>query len=163
MRYLIAPDKFKGSLSAGEVARAIADGIRSAEPNAEIDLCPLADGGEGTVDALVAATGGRLERRTVTGPLAEMRVDATFGVLGDGKTAIVEMAAASGLALLPVGDRDPMLTTTFGAGELLAAAAQLNVERIIFGLGGSATIDGGIGCCPGDRAAGDPRRGGAGL
>lgn len=146
MRIVIAPDKFKGSLTAPEVAAAIAVGVRRARPGAVVDLCPLADGGEGTVDALVAATGGRIERRRVTGPLAEMKVDAAFGVTGDGRTAVVEMAAASGLALLAPGDRDPMSTTTFGTGELLVAAAKLGVAEIVLGIGGSATIDAGVGC-----------------
>jgi len=121
-------------------------GIRQVRPDAKIDACPMADGGEGTVAALVAATGGRLEVRRVTGPLAEMKVDAMFGVLGDGRTAVVEMAAASGLALLKPEDRNPLNTTTFGTGELLMAAAQLGVQEIILGIGGSATVDGGIGC-----------------
>src|SRR5438105_4690238 len=101
MRVLIAPDKFKGCLDAAGVAAALARGVRQAAPDAELDLCPVADGGEGTVAALVAATGGRVETRRVTGPLPEMKVDAAFGVLGvlgDGRTAVVEMAAASGLA-----------------------------------------------------------------
>jgi glycerate kinase len=145
MRIVIAPDKFKGSCSAPEIAAAIAAGVRAARPDADIDLCPIADGGDGTVAALVAATGGRIERRRVTGPLPEMHVDAAFGVSGDGTCAIVEMAAASGLALLRPQDRDPMATTTFGTGELLVAAANLGVSRIILGIGGSATNDGGIG------------------
>ncbi|MEA2710716.1 MAG: glycerate 2-kinase [Phycisphaerales bacterium] len=142
MKVVIAPDKFKDSLSAEEVSRAIARGLRGAD----VDLCPVADGGEGTVAALVAATGGRFETRTVTGPLPDMRVDATFGILGDGTTAVVEMAAASGLALLPPEDRDPMRTTTYGTGELLLEAAKLGAREIILGIGGSATVDGGIGC-----------------
>lgn len=147
MKIVIAPDKFKGCLSAAEVAGAIAVGLRRADPEVQIDLCPMADGGEGTVAALVAATGGKLITRRVTGPLPEMKVDATFGVLGDGQTAVVEMAAASGLALLPrAEDRDPMSTTSFGTGELLAAAAGLGVKHCILGIGGSATVDGGIGC-----------------
>lgn len=147
MRIVIAPDKFKGSLTAPEAADAIARGVRETFPQAELDLCPLADGGEGTVDALVAATGGRIERRRVTGPLPWMKVEAAFGVLGDGKTAVVEMAAASGLALLTPADRDPLATTTFGTGELLVAAATMpGVEQILLGIGGSATCDAGIGC-----------------
>ena len=98
MKILIAPDKFKGCLSAAEVADAIAAGLRRADARVQIDLCPMADGGEGTVAALVAATGGKLITRRVTGPLADMKVDATFGLLGDGHTAVIEMAAASGLA-----------------------------------------------------------------
>jgi glycerate kinase len=147
MKIVIAPDKFKGCLSAADVAGAIADGVRSVDPNTETDLCPMADGGEGTVAALVAATGGRLITRRVTGPLPEMKVDAIFGILGDGQTAVIEMAAASGLALLPPGDRNPLNTTTFGTGELIAAAVrEQGARRIILGIGGSATTDAGIGC-----------------
>jgi glycerate kinase len=147
MRIVIAPDKLKDSLSAREAADAIAVGIRREIPDAHLDLCPIADGGDGTLDALVAATGGRIERRRVTGPLPEMKVDAPFGVLGDGTTAVVEMAAASGLALLKNEDRNPLNTTTFGTGELLVAAATTpGVERIILAIGGSATTDAGIGC-----------------
>ena len=146
MKVVVAPDKFKGSLTSPIVAAAIARGLRHADPNVTIDECPIADGGEGTVTALVAATGGRLETRHVTGPLPEMKVDAKFGILGDGQTAVIEMAAASGLALLANEDRNPLNTTTFGTGELLMAAASLGVNRIILGIGGSATTDGGIGC-----------------
>ena len=146
MRILLAPDKFKGCLTALEVAQAMAEGILRVNTEAQIDLCPMADGGEGTVSALVAATNGKLLTRRVTGPLPEMKVDATFGMLGDGQTAVVEMAAASGLALLPISQRDPMATTTFGTGELLMAAAEAGAKRIILGIGGSATVDGGVGC-----------------
>jgi glycerate kinase len=146
MKIAIAPDKFKGCLRADEVAQAIALGLRRADPNVQLDLCPVADGGEGTVAALVAATGGKLVMRRVTGPLPEMKVDAVFGMLGDGETAVIEMSAASGLALLAPGDRDPMATTTFGTGELLVAAAQMGAKRCVLGIGGSATVDGGIGC-----------------
>src|SRR5438045_162315 len=104
MKIVIAPDKFKGCLSAAEVAAAIAAGLRAVDPSIEIDECPMADGGEGTVAALVAATRGTLMTRRVTGPLAEMKVEATFGMLGDGQTAVIEMAAASGLALLKPPD-----------------------------------------------------------
>jgi glycerate kinase len=106
----------------------------------------MADGGEGTVAALVSATNGRFETRRVTGPLPETHVDATFGILGDGKTAVVEMSAACGLALLRPEDRNPLATTTFGAGELLVHAAKLGVTEILLGIGGSATNDAGIGC-----------------
>lgn len=146
MRVVIAPDKFKGCLAAPAVAEAMAAGVRRADAAAQVDLCPMADGGEGTVDALVRATGGRFVTQRVVGPLPEMRVDATFGLLGDGRTAVIEMAAASGLHLLPPDERNPLNTTTFGAGQLLLAAAKLGVERIILGIGGSATVDGGIGC-----------------
>jgi glycerate kinase len=147
MRIVLAPDKFKGCLSAADVASAIASGVRSADPRqVEIDECPMADGGEGTVAALVAATGGKLVTRRVTGPLPDTKVDANFGMLGDGRTAVVEMAAASGLALLEPEDRNPLYTTTYGTGELLNAAVELGARNIILGVGGSATVDGGIGC-----------------
>jgi glycerate 2-kinase len=149
MKIVIAPDKFKGSLSAAEVAEAIAAGLLEAHPEAEIDLCPMADGGEGTVQAMVQATAGRFVCRRATGPLAEMKIDATFGILGDGKTAVIEMASASGLALLKAEDRNPLNTTTFGTGELLRAAAESGVTHIILGIGGSATCDAGIGCAQG--------------
>jgi glycerate kinase len=153
MKLLVAPAKFKGCLTGPQVAAAIGAGARRADPAALVDLCPVADGGEGFVEALVAATGGRLETRRVTGPLPDMRVDATFGILGDQKTAVVEMAAASGLALLAPEDRDPLRTTTFGTGELLLHAAKLGVSEILLGIGGSATVDGGIGAA---QACGQP-------
>jgi glycerate kinase len=121
-------------------------GARQGKASIDIDLCPLADGGEGTVAALVAATGGKIFTRRVTGPLPEMKVEATFGLLGDGQTAVVEMSSASGLALLKAEDRNPLNTTTFGTGELLVAAAETGARHIILGIGGSATTDGGIGC-----------------
>ena len=146
MKIVIAPDKFKGCLTAVEVCGAIAAGLRLADPTVSIDECPMADGGEGTVAALVASTGGRFITRRVTGPLPEMKVDAIFGMLGDGQTAIIEMAAASGLALLKPEDRNPLYTTTFGTGELINAAIERGAKKIILGIGGSATVDGGIGC-----------------
>lgn len=142
MRVLIAPDKFKGCLSAAEAAGAIAEGLEGVE----VDCCPVADGGEGTVEAMVAATGGRWVEREVMGPLPEMRVRARFGVLGDGETAVIEMAAASGLHLLKAEQRNPMRTTTYGTGELIVAAREMGVRRIVLGIGGSATTDGGLGC-----------------
>lgn len=145
MKIVVAPDKFKGCLSAAEVAQAIATGLGRAAPDAHLDLCPLADGGEGTVEAMVSATGGRIIHRMVTGPLPTQRVSGTIGLLGDGQTAIIEMASASGLALLKPSERNPMRTTTYGTGELLRAAAAMGVRRIILGIGGSATVDGGLG------------------
>src|SRR3954447_12712655 len=118
MKVVVAPDKFKGSLSAPEAARAIARGVESVVPRAEIDLAPMADGGEGTVEALVAATDGTFRETVVTGPLGEP-VRARFGMLGDGRTAVIEMAAASGLVLVPRERRDPLRATTRGTGELL--------------------------------------------
>src|SRR5437667_12006343 len=106
MKIVIAPDKFKDCLSAAHVAQHIADGIRSVDASIEVDCCPMADGGEGMVDALVAATDGKIVSRTVTGPLAAMTVDAPIGILGDEQTAIIEMASASGLFLLKPDQRD---------------------------------------------------------
>ncbi len=146
MRIVLAPDKFKGCLSAAEVCVAIAEGIHRIDPSIDIDSCPMADGGEGIVDALVVATGGQLIARNVTGPLPDMKVEATFGILGDGTTAVIEMSSASGIALLPTEQRNPLNTTTFGTGELLMAAAEMGAKRIILGIGGSATMDAGIGC-----------------
>jgi glycerate kinase len=148
MRIVIAPDKFKGCLSAPQVAAAIARGIREVDPAIEIEQIPMADGGEGTVDALVTATGGRVVTRRVTGPLPGMKVDATFGFLGGGQTssAVIEMSAASGLHLLQPEQYDPMKTTTYGTGELIMAAIEMGARRVILGIGGSATVDGGLGC-----------------
>ncbi len=144
MRVVIAPDSFKGSASAKEVAQAIADGLKVALPDSEFDLVPMADGGEGTVEALVVATGGKIVTKRVTGPLGEP-VDAFFGILGDGETAVIEMAAAAGLHLVPPEKRNPLLTTTYGVGELIKAALDAGCKRVIVGIGGSATNDGGAG------------------
>lgn len=144
MRIVIAPDSFKECASAAEVAAALARGWLRACPDAELRVIPMADGGEGTVAALVSATAGRMETLEVTGPLGE-RVRAAYGVLGDGHTAVIEMAAASGLALVPVEWRDPRVTTTRGTGELIAHALDAGARRIIVGIGGSATNDGGAG------------------
>jgi glycerate kinase len=144
MRIIIAPDKFKGSLSAVEVATAVARGFSKGLPEAELTTCPLADGGEGTLDVLVEATLGRTVDRAVTGPLGEPR-KAPLGILGDGKTAVVEMAAASGMVLVPPDHRNPMTTTTAGTGDLIRHALDEGLSRIIVGIGGSATNDGGMG------------------
>ncbi len=122
----------------------MARGVWTVIPGATLEIVPMADGGEGTVDALVAATGGRLQTVEVTGPLGEP-VRATFGLLGDGQTAAIEMAAASGLALVPRSLRNPAHTTTRGTGELLLAAVAAGARRVILGIGGSATNDGGAG------------------
>src|SRR4051812_36165753 len=123
MRVLVAPDSFKGSLKSPAAAAAIARGVRAAAPGAEVVELPVGDGGEGTVDALVAATGGDLLRRAVTGPLGEP-VEARLGLLGDGRTVFVEMAEASGLSRVPTDRRDPRHATTFGTGELFLAALE---------------------------------------
>ena len=144
MRVVIAPDKFKGSLTALEAAEAMARGLSRVDPSAEIDRVPMADGGEGTVAALVAATGGSYRTVTVTGPLGDPVV-ASFGLLGDGRTAVLEMASASGLWLVPPALRDPLRATTRGTGQLLLAALEAGARRVIMGIGGSATNDGGAG------------------
>ncbi len=144
MRILIAPDKFKGSLSSGEVAEAIARGLTGGWPKVDTLQCPLADGGEGTMELLVQATGGKIIDCDVTGPLGEPR-RASLGILGDGETAVVEMASASGLELIPPDKRDPCSTTTAGTGDLILNALDLGLRRIIVGIGGSGTNDGGTG------------------
>ena len=143
-KIVIAPDSYKESLSALEVAQAIAAGFREVFPAAEYVLVPVADGGEGTVDAMVAATGGRKEIVMVGGPLGEP-VEAFYGLTGDGATAVIEMAAASGLALVPPDRRNPLVTTSRGTGELIRAALDAGARRFILGIGGSATNDGGAG------------------
>jgi glycerate kinase len=144
MNIVIAPDSFKGSLSAVAAADAIEQGIRAIVPAAELVRVPLADGGEGTAQALVDATGGRLVQQRVWGPLREP-VEAFFGILGDDTTGVVETAAASGLALVPAERRDPRMTTTYGTGQLIAAAMDYGCTKVIVAVGGSATNDGGAG------------------
>jgi len=144
MRIIIAPQSLKGSLTAAEAGQAIAQGVRVVYPEAEIDIVPVADGGEGTVQALVDATGGELVQQTVTGPLGKP-VAAFFGLLGDGRTAAIEMAACAGLPLVTLNQRDPRFTTTFGVGELIVAALNRGCHHFIIGIGGSATNDGGAG------------------
>lgn len=144
MKIVIVCDSFKESLSALQVADAIEDGFRDIYPRATYVKLPAADGGEGTAESLVIATGGRMQARIVTGPLGTP-VEAAFGILGDGRTAIVEMAAAAGLMLVPRDRRDPLAATTCGVGELILAALDSGCRHIILGLGGSATNDGGAG------------------
>lgn len=167
-RIVIAPDSFKGSLSASQVAQAIARGVLAVCPDARIDLCPMADGGEGTVEAMVEATGGRYLFADVFNPLGSP-IRARFGMLGAAnvggllpgeigvtasgegseclsRTAVVEMAAASGLTLVPSDRRNPLRTTTYGTGQLILAALDAGAQKIILGVGGSATVDGGAGC-----------------
>lgn len=144
MKIVIAPDSYKESLTAMEVAVAIENGFRHVLPEAEYIKLPMADGGEGTVQSLVDATGGDIIQHKVTGPLGE-QVDAFFGLMGDGKVAIIEMAAASGLHLVAPEQRNPLQTTTYGTGELIKAVLDKGAKHIIVGIGGSATNDGGIG------------------
>jgi glycerate 2-kinase len=143
MKLVIAPDKLKGSLDVVQVATAIAKGATKS-PGVVVDQVPQADGGEGFVHAMTAALNGTLVTRTVTGPLPEMQVNATFGVAGH--TAIIEMASASGLALLPAHLRNPLATTTFGTGQLIKFAVEMDCTHILLGIGGSATTDAGVGC-----------------
>lgn len=162
MRIVVASDTFKESLSAPEVCQAIASGVRDAVPEADVVLCPMADGGEGTVRALVTATRGRTIATDVRGPLGDV-VTAAWGMLGGASgdarraddvseeraapaTAVIEMAAASGLPLVPPDQRNPLRTSTYGTGELVSAALDEGARRIILGIGGSATNDGGTGC-----------------
>ncbi len=144
MRIIVAPDSYKGSVSALEAAEAMERGIRAVFPAAEVIKVPLADGGEGTVAALVTATDGWFLDHQVQGPLGTP-VQARWGVLGDGQTAVMEMASASGLTLVPEKDRDPRLTTTYGTGQLIKAVLDCGLRKIIIGVGGSATNDGGSG------------------
>ncbi|HEX9014315.1 MAG TPA: glycerate kinase [Anaerolineaceae bacterium] len=144
MKFVIAPDSFKESLTAREVAAEIEAGFREVFPDAEYVKLPMADGGEGTVDALVTATGGKVCEVAVTAPLGG-KTAARFGLSGDGETAFIELAAASGLALVPPALRNPMKTTSYGTGELIGAALNAGARHLIIGIGGSATNDGGAG------------------
>ena len=143
MRIVIASQEFKGSLTAVEATAAIADGLRRAMPDAELALVPMADGGPGTVEAVVTAKGGRWQKTIARGPLGEP-IEAAWGIV-DGDTAVIEMAAASGLVLLPESRRDPRVTSTYGTGQLVVAALDAGCRRIIVGMGGSSTNDGGAG------------------
>ena len=144
MKIIIAPDSFKESMTSKEAADSIEKGFKAVFPDAEYTKIPAADGGEGTVQALTDATGGSIIKKTVTGPLGTP-VNAAYGLLGDGRTAVIEMAEASGLHLVPRHLRDPLNTTTRGTGELIADATSRGASEIIIGLGGSATNDGGTG------------------
>ncbi|SCB98550.1 glycerate kinase [Kosakonia oryzendophytica] len=144
MKIVIAPDSYKESLSALDVATAIESGFREIFPSAEYVKIPVADGGEGTVEAMVAATEGRIVNVTVKGPLGE-QANGFYGLSGDEKSAFIEMAAASGLEKVPPAKRDPLVTTSWGTGELIRHALDAGVKHIIIGIGGSATNDGGAG------------------
>ena len=144
MKIVVAPDSFKGSVTALQAANAMETGLRRIFPDATIEKIPMADGGEGTVQSLVDATGGHFQTRRVLAPLGN-EVDAQFGILADGDTAVIEMAAASGLTLVPPDKRNPLQTTTYGTGQLILAALEAGCRRLIIGIGGSATNDGGAG------------------
>jgi len=144
MKILVAPNAFKESLSAKEAGEAIKGGLLKALPSSDVVVLPIADGGDGTIEVLVEATNGHFIEKEVTGPLGE-KIKAKFGILGDGKTAVIEMARASGLALVPKEKRNPAITTTYGVGELIKEALERGVKKILVGIGGSATNDGGAG------------------
>jgi glycerate kinase len=144
LRWLVAPQEFKGTLTASEAAEALREGLRQEAPDALLDIAPLADGGPGTVEALLAGTHGERRMLTVQGPLGAP-VQAAYALLDSGRTAIIEMAAASGLSLLRPEERDVRRASTYGTGELIRAALEAGCSRIIVGLGGSATNDGGAG------------------
>jgi glycerate kinase len=168
MKIVVAPNAFKGSLSASQAASAIAAGVRLAFPDADIVELPVADGGEGTVEALVSAHHGTFRTAVVDGPDGDP-VQATYGLIADGRTGVVELAAASGLTLLPPARRDPRKTSTYGFGQLLEAVRNQGVGQVIAGIGGSATNDGGAGMAQAlgyrllDASGGDIARGGAAL
>ena len=144
-RVLVAPDSFKGSLGAAQVAAAVSRGVSEVLPGCTVVCLPISDGGEGLVDVLVPAFRGEFVHSRVSGPLPDQEVVARWGIGADGKTAIVEMAEAAGLLLVPPDRRDPKRTTTFGVGQLLVSALDRGVDSIIIGIGGSATNDGGAG------------------
>ena len=144
MKIVIAPQAFKGSISALDAAMAMQTGVLNAIPGTETILVPVADGGDGTLETLVEGSGGTVRTTSVTGPLRERR-DAAWGALGDGVTAVIEMARMSGLALVPLDARDPMHSTTYGLGEAIGTALDEGFRRFIVGIGGSATNDAGAG------------------
>ena len=144
MKIVIAPDSFKESLSASEVANAIEAGFSGVFPNSEVLKLPVADGGEGTTEALISSTQGRYFSTQVMGPMGEV-VNASWGMLGNSKTAVIEVANACGLSLVPLENRNPMIATSYGVGELILAAVNEGANHIIIGLGGSASNDGGAG------------------
>lgn len=144
MKIVIAFDSFKGCISSADAGQACAEGLRRALPGAEIRIVSVGDGGEGTLDALAASTGYCWHTAQVRGPLGE-EVAARFAASGDGRTVLTELAEASGLTLVPAGLRDPMTASTYGCGELLKAIIDTGCRRIYIGLGGSATVDGGMG------------------
>lgn len=151
VRFLVAPDSFKGTFGAGDVAAAIAAGLE--EGGVEADRCPVADGGEGTMDVLLGALGGERRQAKLHDPLRRP-IEACFGLLNDGATAIVETAQASGLALVAPDEREPERADTFGTGELIAAAAVAGGRSVLLAVGGSASTDGGAGAIEALRQAG---------
>ena len=168
MKVVIAPQSFKGSISALDAAKAMEEGVRRVLPDVETVLVPVADGGDGTLETLVEATNGEIRSATVTGPIGKP-VKAEWGALGDGETAMIEMARTSGLALLSLDERDPLRATTYGLGEVIREALDAGFRSFIVGIGGSATNDAGagmaqaLGVCLLDEAGNDLPPGGAAL
>src|SRR2546421_5895284 len=168
MKVVVAPNAFKGTLTASQAAVAIARGVREVFPDAEVVEVPVADGGDGTVEALVSAKQGEYRTARVEGPLGDP-VEARYGLIDSGRTAVVEMATASGLALISDNRRDPRRASTYGFGQLLEAARRAGVSGMIAGIGGSATNDGGAGMAQAlgvqltDASGQDLPRGGAAL
>ena len=144
MKIVIAPQEFKESLRGIEIARAMREGVIRVWPDAETELVPVADGGDGTLQSLVDASDGEIMSATVDDPLGRP-IDAIWGALGDGQTAVIEMARSSGLAILTLEERNPLITTTYGVGELMLQALDAGYRHLIIGIGGSATNDGGAG------------------
>lgn len=144
MKVAVAVDSFKGSLSTFESAKAIKEGIKEVYKDAEVFTCPIADGGEGTVDAVVSATNGEMKKVVVHNPLGDL-IESNYGIIADSKTAIIEMSAAAGITLISEKDRNPLNTTTYGVGEMILDAISAGCRNFIIGIGGSATNDGGVG------------------
>ena len=144
MKIILAPQAFKGSISALDAAKAFRDGVLRVVPEADTSLVPVADGGDGTLETLVDGSGGEIHECTVVGPLGENQVS-QWGSMGDGETAVIEMARTSGLALIPVEKRNPLISTTFGLGQAIKSALDKDHRKFIIGIGGSATNDGGAG------------------
>lgn len=145
LTFVLAPDSFKESMSAAQACQAMQRGIQNVIPDAHIIHVPMADGGEGTVDALISSLKGQSIACDVTGPLPEQRIQTYWGLIDAGQTAVIEMAKANGMHLLDPAQRNPMLTSTYGTGEMIKQALDLSVKKIIIGLGGSITNDGGAG------------------
>ena len=145
MKIVVAMDSFKGTLSANEACQIVADAIAESFPNIHLVIKPMADGGEGTARAMIEAANGRWVSQTVMGPLPDMEVEAGFAWFDIDKTALVEMAAASGLELLSEDQMDPLKTTTYGTGQLIKGAIEYGAQKILLAVGGSATVDGGVG------------------
>lgn len=144
MKAVVAIDSLKGSLSSMEAGNAIAEGIYRADAEAKVEVRPLADGGEGTVEALVQGMNGSLRKVRVTGPLGD-KVDAAYGIIEEAKMAVIEMSAAAGITLVPDEKKNPLFTTTYGVGEMIRDAIEKGCRKFVVGIGGSATNDGGIG------------------